>query len=460
MFSRGFLGSVPPVLINTVIRSADVAGWGEVFVACSGTFRTEKLVLGACPGAIVRSNDVSLFSVAMGRWLTGAPLDFQFVRDLGFVEELGLCEPVDRVAAIVVAMTMAGYSGGKANRFKSAHLEHFRDKFLGYVTKQAAKIEPFKAVTPVSSFFAGDWLAHIDAAIAAGAGVLAYPPTFKGGYEKMFAFINANVEWDAPKYDLWNPNHIGEVTEKLDASGIPYFIYADQEIKGRKPAIEFDQNGRRTIYGYARAKRDGYLTKSLGPGEAFAYTAVDPGTMTPASLIAVVPAAGKRLIFLKNVYLKKTIQHSSGMVNFLVYVDGKLAGAMIYSLEKFNTGERRIFLLSDFSTTRSGRVAKLIARIAACREVVSYVERHFVIKIDQVATAVFSDNPVSMKYRGVFELTKREERNAPEGKYCLFYVAQVHDETAQDAYAWWAARNLGKAPGKNHHRQPEGAAAA
>lgn len=457
MFSRGFLGSVPPVLIKTVIESTDVASWNEVYVACSGTFRTERLVLGAAPSAVIRSNDVSLFSCGIGRWLTDAPHDFKFVNRLAFVEELGLKDPLERLGAIIVVMNMAGYATGKENAFKREHMAHFEARFRDYVDQQVKKLAPVKATTPIASFHARDWVEHVDEAIARGAGVLAYPPTFKGGYEKLFAFINDNVEWEPPPYNLWDPARIGEIIDRLDAGGVPYFIYADQKIDGREPTIEFNQNGKRTVYGYAKAKRAAYLARGIGPGQPFAYEPLDPAKLDKKTNVEIVPAPGNRLTFLKNVYLKKTIQHCAGQINFLVYLDGMLAGGLIYSRSQYSRDS--LFLLSDFATTRNGRIAKLIARLATSKDVISFIEKRFVGKFDSIATAVFSDNPASMKYRGVFELHKREERNAPEGRYMLYYVSKVRNESIQEAYRWWADRNLeagvGQAANRNPPRQPE-----
>lgn len=451
MYARGFLGSVPTQLIRTVLATADVASWSEAYVACSGTFRTERMLLSGFPKLTVRSNDVSLFSCGMGRWLVDAPHDFRFIKDLAFIEELGLSEPVERLAAIIVVMNISGYAVGKRNAYKNAHMAHFRQRFLGYVAKTVKKIGDFKPLTPIASFHARDWLEHVDEAIEKGAGVLAYPPTYKSGYEKLFAFINDNVEWEQPKYAIWDPARLGEVIEKLEASNSPYFVYSDRKIDGRAPAIEFDQNGFHTVYGYARAKRAAFLARSGGAGQQFRYKAIEPARLTKHSKVTLARATGAQMDFLRNVYLKKTIRFAGGAVNLLVYIDDMLAGGIIYRNDHGAlTDKLGVFLLSDFSTTREGRIAKLIARVATSKEAVGQAERHYVQRFHYVSTAVFSDNPVSMKYRGTMDLMNRKETGA--GKFQLFYKSDVRDETAQQSYDWYW---LGQARGRNSGGGPK-----
>jgi ketosteroid isomerase-like protein len=446
LISRGFVGSVPAPLIKTVLRVADVGSWREVYVACSGTFRTERMVLSSFPDAIVRSNDVSLFSVGIGRWLTGEPHDFRFTGQLGWIEDLELVEPVHRLAAIVVVMNIAGFSTGKDNAYKQVHREHFRARFPSYVRAQAERLSSLQASAKIASFFAGDWLEHVDRAIEAGAGVLAYPPTYRGGYERLFKFLNENTEWQAPTYNLWDPADIGQVVEKLAASDSPYFVYSDRKIDGLAPTIELDANGRHTVYGYARSERSAFLEKAEGAGEPFAYEVVDPARLTEKTIVSIVPTTGKRMTFLKNVYLKHSIRHTAGRCNLLVYVDGMPAGGIVYKRHDFAV-ERdgpTAFVLSDFSTTRDGRIAKLIARISTAKEAIRHFERMQMQRFSTVRTAVFTDHHSSMKYRGVFELISRKETNAPTGRYVLTYRSAIRDETAQDAYKWWWGKGRGK----------------
>jgi hypothetical protein len=446
MYSRGFLGTVPTDIIRAALRTSDVKTWKSVYVACSGTFRIERMLFSSDPGLQVHSNDVSLLSVAIGKYLRGEQLAFRFKGQLGFVEDLDLC-PSERIAAIIVALNISGYAVGKPNPYKAANLAHHVAKFASYISQVRKRLDDLPVLLPIASFSPCDWLDHVGRAIESGAGVLAYPPTVEGGYEKMFGFLNENVDWTPPDYRIWNPSDLPAVIEKLDRAGTPYFVYTDRPIQGRRPALECVRKGFLPVLGYSSSQRTAFLAPKSGQGESFAYRRIDPRQLSASSKVSIEVLSGAKMTFLKYVFLKKTILFGAGDINLAVYLDGMLAGGIVYKRDQYRPN-RSIFLLSDFSTTREARIAKLIARVATSRDLIRLAEKRYVERFERVLTAVFSDNPVSMKYRGSFELLKREEVNGPAGRYSLSYASEVRSESIQEAYAWWWARDGKREVGK------------
>lgn len=453
---HGFVGSVPTDLIRTILRIAEPQKWSEVFVACSGTFRTERYLLALHPGTVVHSNDVSLFSTAIAKYALGEELEFTFKGDLAFLEEVGLADYSERVAAVIVAASMGAYGTGRPNAFKAAHLAHYRRNFLEYVKATRAKLDLVKEELPIATYFGGDWLDHIEEAIRRGAGVIGYPPTFKGGYEKLFAFVNSNVEWLAPHYRIFDPRDLPRVLDRLDSGDVPYFIYADQVIEGRKPVVEFKPKGRRTVYGYAKTERAGYLAASTR-FEPFGYEPVDITKLTEKTQCCVVPSSVVRLNFLRHVYLKKSIAFAQGDAHMLVYLDNMLAGGIVYRLGRHAFAPLEV--LSDFATTREGRISKLIARLATTRTAVAVMERRMVERFTKLTTQAFSEYPVAMKYRGSWELTKRVEDDRQVTKYVLTYESEVRDEDPQESYAHWWRRDGAKQVAEARNRNPQGQSA-
>ena len=110
--------------------------------------------------------------------------------------------------------------------------------------------------------------------------------------------------------------------------------------------------------------------------------------------------------FLKDVYLAKGITHTSGIANFLVLLDGQLAGGFIYARSKF--GGDDLYLLSDFTLAAKSRVSKLIAMLATSEPIIRRMEVKLVQRINAVYTTAFTKKPVSMKYRGIFDLVGRK----------------------------------------------------
>ena len=60
----------------------------------------------------------------------------------------------------------------------------------------------------------------------------------------------------------------------------------------------------------------------------------------------VAPIDNAKLTFLKQVYLAKGIDTTTGTMNFAVLVDGMLAGAFSYVLEKWGDKSSAVYLLS------------------------------------------------------------------------------------------------------------------
>lgn len=60
------------------------------------------------------------------------------------------------------------------------------------------------------------------------------------------------------------------------------------------------------------------------------------------------------------------------------------------------------------------------------------------MEVSQLKTAVFSDHPVSMKYRGLFELRNRKETDF--GKYQLLYYAPAGAFKIEEVVGEWEKR--------------------
>ncbi|PWJ81508.1 intein [Pseudaminobacter salicylatoxidans] len=260
------------------------------------------------------------------------------------------------------------------------------------------------------------------------------------GYEKMFEFLNENTRWEAPKYEIFDPKNLRGLIDKVRSSGVPFCILSDQIYDDLKPEMEFHSGRGKPHYCYVSTGKSSFL--QLTPKESpFRYTPVDIDKIVPASTVSIVPAEARHMTFLKNVYLKKGIIHTPGMANYIVHVDGMLVGGLIYALPKF--GEKKsIYLLSDFAISREGRLSKLVTRLACNREILRDLGRRFINRYDDVITTAFSDHPVSMKYRGIFDLTKRVEKNEPAGRYMLNYTGARLDESPDEAFRWWYGKHF------------------
>jgi len=153
MFTYSFLGVVLTNLIATIVVLCAPQEWPAVYVACSGTFRTERDLLAKFRDLEVRSNDVSLLSSALGLAGCGEALEFRFKDELGWIEDFGFAEPDEHIAAILLALNYSSYAKGRANRFKIEHKEHMKASFAAYVADTRKMVWKTLQAMPVAGYF-------------------------------------------------------------------------------------------------------------------------------------------------------------------------------------------------------------------------------------------------------------------------------------------------------------------
>ena len=120
----------------------------------------------------------------------------------------------------------------------------------------------------------------------------------------------------------------------------------------------------------------------------------------------------------------------NGAKHYLVMLDGKLAGGIAYQRSQYGD-VTDLYLLSDFSIVRAGKISKLIALLATSRELTRHVERVYGQRFTHLYTTAFTDKPISMKYRGVFEVSSRKPG-------MVNYVSEIRPDPLQQLYGiWW-----------------------
>lgn len=456
-----FLGVVPDTLIEQITRSIDFRTWKEVFVCCSGTFRMERGVLTQHPDARVTSNDVSIFTVPIGRYLLGQETPITFTGELEFAEDLLRNAPyISRIAAIMVASDMSKYAVGGRNRYKDQYLAFYRANFGPLVKATEAKLTKSFDKIRISGFFAGDWVEHAREAMKRGAGIAAFPPFFKGGYEKMFEWIGDNIEWDAPSYNLYDPSDLKGIFDEIEASGVPYCVLTDQVFEGYEPTVEWVSGRRLPHYCYT-SKGTSSFFRAFYSGKPFRYKPIDITKLTENTEVRIVPTDGQHIAHIKDVYLQKGIVHSSGRFNFFVYLDDMLAGAVIYDNEKYGSPGpgSGLYLLSDLSLTREARISKLIARLTLSRAVIRIMEKRDLKRFMRISTTAFTRHAVSMKYRGTgYEKSSSRPSTSPldpPGTNIVQYVGEPIEDTLQQIYSWWWGKHGKSEVGKARNRAAE-----
>jgi hypothetical protein len=440
-----FIGAVPKEVIQQVLSTVPFDEWGDVYVGCSGSFRFDRAVKMRHPGCRVYSNDVSLLTCSIGALAMRREFAIRFKGQLEFVEEaIAGLDFRGRVTAVMVAAAMGKFTGN--NEYALAHFRHYREHFKAFVDDALPKLEALVAEIKIEDFYAGDFLEQADRAERAGGGVACFAPTYRGGYERIYKLVNENVTWPSPTYGVWNPDSLPALVVSLEERKIPYCVISDQLLEDRKPTTEW-KGSNKPVYTYS-SNHAASLRRRATKELQFKYTAVDPATITAASKVSVCLVDNKRMTYLKNVYLSKGIDHTTGHINHLVLIDGALAGGFAFEQSRFGDKTRELYLLCDFALFRERKLSKLIAMLATSRDVINPINKRLLVRIERIITTAFTTQPVSMKYRGIFELKQRAADH-------LQYHSAVREHSLQDIFDEWFRKYAGAA--RNPDRQGKAA---
>ncbi len=457
-----FVGAVPKACVEQVFRCVDMPRVRVAFVCCSGSFRFEHALAERYPSVAVHSNDVSLFSVALGTYAAGELRRFRFVNEFEGLEQLleGRAE-LDRIVALTLTVRMCHFRG--KNEHARQHRRHYLDNFEHYLEASRERVKRYVDSLKIQSFFAGDFREQARRGIEQGATIFAWPPTHRGDYENFYKSVEAGVEWEHPSYEVWDPSKIGAWMKELDEAGADYVVCANHDLseEGVRPFGLYASGRTQTIYLYANLRSRATLITSDTKAEPFAYRKVVPRNLTLETEVRVVQVGHKQMNFIKDVYQLPGLIHTSGEMQFLVYLDSCLAGGFVYSTatrslkhgDRELKASRNLYLLSDFSVSRDGKLSKLISMLATGREMIRRFERWRVRSVEGLVTTAFTQRPASMKYRGIFELVARKPG-------MLNYWSAVREASYADIYADWFRKYHCPAPNKPGRRRRRAASKA
>lgn len=360
----------------------------------------------------------------------------------------------DRCAAVIVAQDMSRFA--KQNAYNLHHFAYYVENFVTLLDKARENTAKQLAALRVDTFSCCDLNLHIDAAIAAHAagkpgGLAMFPPFYVGGYETLYKFLSANVQWPEPDYPMFDPKTLPSILDRIEDAGMPYCVVTDHLLEGRKPALEYLAGRRRPHYGYVWSRKSS-VRHIFNKAAPFKYTPMDVTKLTAGSRVKIVPASADRMNFLKDVFLAKHIVHSAGSWNYLVFVDDMLVGGLIYTQTQH--GERGwLYLLSDVCACPDMHMSKLLSTIATSRALIRPIEAKLLMRVNNLATTAFTHRPNSMKYRGVWELHSRRPSENPDEGNVIQYHSPVREETPQAMYdAWFARETAPKTPQKGRRR--------
>jgi len=434
-----FTGSVPPEA-RLVIQELLAGRKGDLYVACSGNYTIDRI--GAAMGFNVHSNDVALYSKLIADVLLGTETDLE-VLDKDLLQVFSDWSPsrYKNLIQVMFAVRVAGFAACK-NDYQKMFYGAYVEGATSYYERTMAKFEKDQSLEfKIKSFYYGDFVDFLKMGQENGI-CLAFPPTYKGGYEKLYSYIESSFDYERAKYEMYDPKTNDDMLLSFLQNG-EHILYLDRSPEQLeefcKAKIRLDGD-RKVIYIYSSVKKspvDYYLEKRK-PDYAPVHKLLSyDHVFSKKDLIEISPCSTKEANHWKAFFMSAKVNYTEGGDICLVFLCNKRAfGFAVF--KDMTGGLEYSFLHSDFVINmREARVSKLLILLLKASEVRSALSRFYKVYYTGIFTSVYTDKPISMKYRGAFDLMRREK-----GK--LMYKADFAGQKVKEIYNNWFHKHANK----------------
>jgi len=436
-----FIGSINRHMRDVLRRLAPAWKNLPVYVACSGNFTVERILASLGVGEL-HSNDVSIYSCALGWHLSGRGLSSYRVRedapDWAWLSDW-LDDGEGTLATLMLLSEMLKYDKKEPTPYHRRMLAHYRADWPTLHAKTVAKVRKAIGDRRIASFFAGDCRRFV-ADAPREAVCVSFPPTYKGGYESLYRKLDEIIEWPAPSYEMFDPGDfekfagaVRSFRHWMTSSDQPHDELADHLVARVQTGM-----ATKPVFIYAGGTKARCLT---APHQKTAPRLWPPCTGEIAWPLKITRIDGRVMNTLRGEYLAKTILPVGAGRNYAVLTaDDRVVGAFSFSLPRPGGIDGiEAYLMSDFAVrpTPYRRLSKLILAAVASCEVQVELEQWLCRRVVTIGTTAFTDKSVSMKYRGLFKVHSRGEGRVnytgPAGRWSLSEGAD-----------WWQGKHSRK----------------
>jgi len=426
-----FVGPINSKIRDLIFSEKEIFQGKKICVGCSGNFTVEQILSGLeCE---IWSNDIALYTSLIGNYLAGNDMRAEVTDpEYDWLARYLKYDPLGRIVAVSLLFEMLKHE--KGNNLQQIRLyAHYRGYFDDYYRKSRDKIESSLkkihidryTMTDVHDLYRDlslDWIR------------IAFLPTYVGGYEKLYARLDQIISWDAPQYEMLTRERYEETVSFMRRGQYLYLSDYEREEDGLFAMVK---TGRlKNVYLYSNLP---FRKSWIAPRAKFAksdYALLpDDYPITEKTRLTFRKSDNQRLNYYKNLFLKKGIDYTTGMSPLMVFLDGYLFGFLLFDVIRYGMDQdkatRGIYMLSDFVITSPiPKISKLLLLSTKTKELQALLRDKFVQPVDFILTTAFTDKPVSMKYRGVYDLMKR-------GEGFLQYTTPGGVMTTEEAIKLW-----------------------
>lgn len=426
-----FTGTTPPevkLLLQDLMRG--VKG-KDVFIGCSGNYTTDKIM--SAMGYTVHSNDVSLYSKLIADLLLDTSTEVECINpELKNVFDTWEETKYKKLVQVMFALKVAQFHQRK-NDYQEEMFNAFIEQSKIYYDNTIKKLEKGALDFSIQSFYYGDFLDFLKMKRGKGVGI-SLPPTYKGGYEKLFSYVEESFKYEHAPYNIFDPKEGGAVFKELldnDENIIysdRYFNILEGYLVGK---IRLGSN-KNPLFAYSSLQTNNHYYIERDKCVKLSHIHILPVDyqFTTDTVITVRPCAVNDVNYYKAFYMANKVNYTTGGDFGLVFMaDGMAFGFTSFSKPLSTLSQ--IFMQSDFVVnSETQRLSKLLIMLMKSHDVRRLIARKMYNYYDGVKTTVYTTSPVSMKYRGVFNLERRDE-----GK--LIYSSIFTEKSLNELYALW-----------------------
>ena len=191
----------------------------------------------------------------------------------------------------------------------------------------------------------------------------------------------------------------------IDLEQCNYILITQHQFMGRKKVL---RDGRTCLYSNCGDSGDNSFNKRTI--EPLKYRRLpDNYNITSKSRVRFIRASMSEIDYLRMIYLKKDIILGSAPFCYLWFIDDYVFGASMFDFLKVTKyGFNIAYMKSDFVIDSAiPRISKLLIMATLSEEYKKELNIRYRNDIRRIHTSVFTDKPVSMKYRGVYHLDER-----------------------------------------------------
>lgn len=444
-----FQGTLPHNAIKIISNIVKEWSCDRIYIGCSGNFTIERSIsqIVECP---ITSNDVTIYSSNIGKFFAGQSLEeleikSEYDGQCGFLRDY-MSDDVSKVATMMLAADILPYDNPK-EAYSKRMLKGYTEQYPRMHKELCERLQQMK--TKIDTFYHGDVMKMLDE-IPQNCGFISFPPFFKGGYEKMWQKIENFFEYTEPDYELFDPNvHIAEFCDKV--SRLDNFCIGTERLV---PELEEYYTGtlntgpNKEIYFYSKTDKKHYVKQGSKQTKAKPIVKIDKDDKITEDIV-VKQIELDQFNEIRALYLSTAVTKvGTPSASYGLFCNGKLFGVFAFSNSMMLGGSDRLekptaYLLTDFaiSPTCEKNLSKLVLYCVLSKEVKFLAEKVWGKRLKTITTNAFSKNPVSMKYRGLFEQYGRRELEKDENgkvkKWNLSYGAKMGQWTLKEGYELW-----------------------